>query len=90
MYLGKKFCNTEDDSVLLKHAVCLCDDDNDLEMALACERAYIPRISSTSMAKAVQDYPNKLLVTGGGSGTSMEGTSATEVALALALERLTA
>jgi hypothetical protein len=35
--------------------VCLCDDDNDLEMALACRRAYLPSVSSDSIARANVD-----------------------------------
>ena len=37
-------------SVSLKsHAYCMCDDDNDIEMAVACRAAYLPSVTSESM-----------------------------------------
>ena len=58
----------------------MCDDDNDLEMALACKRAFVPGISSTSMARISQENAIKITVTGG-IGDLDEGTTATERAL---------
>lgn len=86
LYLAKKLCNdSEDDSILATGAVCLCDDDNDLEMALACQHAYVPSVSSESMAQAIKDNPTELTLTEGIDG--VEGTSATELALTLVLAR---
>ena len=39
------------------HALCLCDDDNDVEMALACHHAYLPDIASQSMRETIRHYP---------------------------------
>jgi hypothetical protein len=47
---------------LSKHAICLCDDDNDLEMALACQHAYLPDISSQSMMDITQKYPKHFTI----------------------------
>jgi len=67
--------------------VCLCDDDNDLEMALACEHAYIPSITSTSMKKVIDENPGQFSVTcGDGDVESM--VKATEDALLLILDRV--
>ena len=75
--------------MLSKHAVCACDDDNDLEMALACHHAYIPGVSSTSMAVIIQNNPGHFTQTGGHGASDMsEGTAATEKALSLLLERI--
>ena len=85
-YLAEKFCQVNDEA-LSKHAICLCDDDNDLEMALACSHAYIPDVSSDSMAEMIRKHPDQLTVTGG-PGRELEGTHATEKALELVLERI--
>lgn len=87
IYLGKRFCEIESDLVLKNHAVCLCDDDNDLEMALACSHAYIPDVSSASMAQVIERNPVKFTVTGGLTG-DFTGTAATDKALDILLERL--
>ena len=42
---------------LSHHALCLCDDDNDVEMALACHHAYLPDIASHSMRETIRHYP---------------------------------
>jgi hypothetical protein len=47
---------------LSKHSICLCDDDNDLEMALACQHAYLPDISSQSMLEITQKYPKHFTI----------------------------
>lgn len=65
----------------------MCDDDNDLEMALACRHAFVPGVSSTSMARVILDNPNQITSTGG-PGLSAEGTTATEAALDLVLENV--
>jgi len=84
-YLARKFCNSDSDDALSKHAICLCDDDNDLEMALACQHAFVPGISSDSMARVIEEHPNQITSTGG-PGQDLHGTKATEKALELALE----
>ncbi|KAL7523805.1 hypothetical protein ACHAXR_000337, partial [Thalassiosira sp. AJA248-18] len=38
---------------LQTHAFCLCDDDNDIEMALACRAAYLPSVTSESIRNLV-------------------------------------
>ena len=77
-YVSRKLCN--DEMVLGENAVCMCDDDNDLEMALACRYAFAPGISSESMAQVVKNNGNNIIATGGVDGLE-EGTSATERAL---------
>ena len=47
---------------LSKHAICICDDDNDLEMALACRRAYLPSLTSSSIEQAAHDYPDRIII----------------------------
>ena len=59
--------------MLSKHAICFCDDDNDLEMALACHHAFVPGVSSDSMAAVIQANPTQITATGG-PGTDLEGT----------------
>lgn len=86
-YLAQKFCNSNSNDVLSKHAICFCDDDNDLEMALACNHAYVPGVSSDSMAAVIKANPAQITATGG-PGNDLEGTDATEKALELALESI--
>ena len=66
----------------------MCDDDNDLEMALACQHAFIPGVSSDSMAGVIANHPDHFSKTGEGHHDNVEGTIATEKALALILERI--
>ena len=73
--------------LLSNHCVCLCDDDNDLEMALACNHAYIPAVSSTSMEEVISSNPMHFSQTGGNNHNDFP-TVATEKALALVLQRL--
>jgi hypothetical protein len=90
LYLAAKFFPDDINGAkqLLKdHAVCLCDDDNDLEMALACGHAYIPEISSSSMKNVMNRYPEHFTQTGG-EGVDLSGTDASEAALLLVLKKL--
>jgi len=87
IHLAKELCNNGDVSFMASSALCLCDDDNDLEMALACKHAFVPSVSSESMALATESNPDKITITGGINGAN-EGTSATERALEFVLERL--
>ena len=81
-----------------KHAVCLCDDDNDLEMAMACRRAFIPAITSATMKAAIEIYPKQFTVTAsvgevdvdGQQQQQRSGPEATEAALSLILDSLAA
>eukprot|EP00522_Entomoneis_paludosa_P001255 CAMPEP_0172472604 /NCGR_PEP_ID=MMETSP1065-20121228/68426_1 /TAXON_ID=265537 /ORGANISM="Amphiprora paludosa, Strain CCMP125" /LENGTH=409 /DNA_ID=CAMNT_0013230751 /DNA_START=115 /DNA_END=1344 /DNA_ORIENTATION=+ len=70
---------------LKENALFLCDDDNDLEMAMACEHAYLPGISSKSMEELVAQDKSQFTLTEQGE---VAGTRATEAALALVLKRL--
>ena len=80
-YLAQRF--TKSNNALSKHAICLCDNDNDLEMALACQHAFVPGMSSKSMADVIRVHPDQLTLT-----DDLEGTHATEKALELTLERI--
>ena len=88
-YLAERYLpGVKKEGLLGDHSVCLCDDDNDLEMALACRHAYIPEISSRSMADIIQTNPEHFTQTGG-EGKQQVGTDATEAALALLMGRIT-
>jgi len=73
------------DNSLLERCLCLCDDDNDLEMALGCLHAYIPQITSPSIEDAVRLYPSKFTVTSKQGCSSVE---ATERALHMVLKKV--
>jgi hypothetical protein len=70
-YLAEKFATMQGcfhaditgEDILIQRALCLCDDDNDLEMATACGRVFLPSVSSESMAKAAQSDPDKIKIT---------------------------
>jgi hypothetical protein len=55
-------------------------------MALACKHAFVPGISSDSMAEVVEKNPDRITATGGSNG--IEGTVATELALDAALKMM--
>jgi len=69
---------------MASHAVCMCDDDNDLEMAMACRHAYIPEVTSESMARMIQKEASHFTKTCG-EETGRRGYRATEAALELIL-----
>ena len=79
----------EDGSVLsLKtHAYCLCDDDNDIEMALACRAAYLPSVTSESIRNMVNSQVGNLVVTEDTDNGIVESL-ATEAALEAILKEL--
>ncbi|KAL9185544.1 hypothetical protein ACHAXT_003321 [Thalassiosira profunda] len=85
-YLAKRFLGKADgngDMVSLKsHAFCLCDDDNDIEMALACRAAYLPGITSESIGELASNSQaaGTFIVTEDTSKGIVE-TRATEAAL---------
>jgi hypothetical protein len=74
--LAERFCGSSD--ALGTSCVCLCDDDNDLEMALATKHAFIPSVSSESMTDAIQQHRDHFTVT---SEDGVDGTAATDLAL---------
>lgn len=81
-------------ATLSENALCMCDDDNDLEMALACRRAYFPSITSESVRRTVDDVADggkdpqgKLVVTENTERGIVE-TKSTEAALELVLEEI--
>ena len=99
LYLASKFFPESDSNIIefvSKHAVCLCDDDNDLEMAMACRRAFIPAITSATMKAAIETYPKQFTVTASAGEGDVEGKQqrsgpeATEAALSLILDSLAA
>jgi hypothetical protein len=73
-------------SSLSDNSVCLCDDDNDVEMALACSHAYVPSVSSDRMWATIQTHPGHFTVTL--QAGQCEGTLASEEALARVLTRI--
>lgn len=87
-YLAEKFCPDKNDETLLRdHTVCLCDDDNDIEMASACRHAYIPDVTSQNMAATIEKFPEHFTITGG-EGLGKEGPAASEAALMKILDSL--
>eukprot|EP00540_Astrosyne_radiata_P017927 CAMPEP_0116841744 /NCGR_PEP_ID=MMETSP0418-20121206/11117_1 /TAXON_ID=1158023 /ORGANISM="Astrosyne radiata, Strain 13vi08-1A" /LENGTH=346 /DNA_ID=CAMNT_0004472249 /DNA_START=182 /DNA_END=1222 /DNA_ORIENTATION=+ len=80
-YVAAKFLGTTE-AAALGHALCLCDDDNDLEMALACRHAYVPSVTSDSMRDTAKKNPKRITVTSGPGGV-FTGPKATERALNL-------
>ena len=83
-YFNKQKVDIEE---LLESCICLCDDDNDLEMADACGRVFLPSISSTSMQEAASRSPNKISIVEDMAKSIFE-TSATEVAISSAMTEL--
>lgn len=84
-YLLRKFLgNHDDETISLKsHALCLCDDDNDVEMALACRKAYLPSITSESMKKLASENRDMVVTENVDEGTVE--SLATEAALEMIL-----
>lgn len=60
-------------------AVCVCDDDNDIEMALGCAHAFVPALTSAAVAEAVERHPTRFTQTY--RRGEVESTAATEAAL---------
>lgn len=71
-------------SKLSEHAVCMGDDDNDIEMALACRHAFIPTVTSATMAETIAQHRGQFTTVRNG----VEGTEATEMALLEVLNML--
>jgi len=90
-YLAEKYCpDANDETVLGEFTVCLCDDDNDVQMANACRHAYIPEVTSEHLAEAIEEDPDHFTVTSGRGakrrGHAVHGHKATEAALSLILD----
>uniref|UniRef100_A0A7S3KXL4 Sucrose phosphatase-like domain-containing protein n=1 Tax=Amphora coffeiformis TaxID=265554 RepID=A0A7S3KXL4_9STRA len=66
-----------------EHAVCMGDDDNDIEMALASRHAFIPTVTSDTMDEAISQHPGHFTAIRG-----VEDTMATEKALEALLKML--
>lgn len=56
-------CNVFGGESLSESSICLCDDDNDIEMALACSHAFLPAITSSSMRAAVDTNLSHFTIT---------------------------
>ena len=65
-------------------SVCICDDDNDIEMALACSHSYIPSLTSKTMIETLSKNQSNFTQT---FGPNVSPTVATEVALNAIYER---
>lgn len=63
---------------LATNSVCICDDDNDVEMALACSHSYIPTLTSESMVDTLRKNKSDFTLT---FGADIHSTAATEAAL---------
>jgi hydroxymethylpyrimidine pyrophosphatase-like HAD family hydrolase len=57
-------------------SACICDDDNDVEMALACSHSYVPLLTSESMRKTMEENPTKFTSTWQDGRTAIEATEA--------------
>lgn len=68
---------------LADHAVCMGDDDNDIEMALASRHAFIPTVTSETMEEAISQNPRRFTAI-----RDVEDTMATEKALEALLKML--
>jgi hypothetical protein len=62
------------------------DDDNDIEMALACRHAFIPTISSHSMAVTIANHPGQFTAISGVSDTSATEKALDELLRMLAID----
>lgn len=85
-YLVSKFSDSKEAPLSLeRNAVCMCDDDNDLEMAMACKHAFLPGISSRSMKEMVEQHASQFTLA---ASEGVEETAATEKALLALLKEL--
>ncbi|KAL3778661.1 hypothetical protein ACHAWO_011648 [Cyclotella atomus] len=51
-YLLKSFCGNN--AQLNKNAYCMCDDDNNVEMATACKMAFLSSVTSESIRSLIE------------------------------------
>lgn len=73
---------TEKRGFTADQAVCMCDDDNDLEMAAYVSHAYLPGMSAASVREAVAKDPSRFSV------SSVDGVEGTHEALCAIMERV--
>jgi len=76
--LSARFCRN--------HAVLLCDDDNDLELAAACSRAYLPGAASPVIARFAETDPERFVPA---FSRNCKDTDASDRALEWVLEAVT-
>jgi hypothetical protein len=69
-----------------QESMCICDDDNDMEMALACNHAFIPALTSGSVDDAARKNPDKFTRTF--QPGKIASTRATDAALEKILEQV--
>ncbi len=91
-YLVRKFLQGSASNYGLKsRAFCMCDDDNDIEMALACRAAFFPGVTSESVRRIVEELRGsdvaRLVVTED-VGKGVIEADATEAALNLLLKEV--
>lgn len=63
---------------MASESVCICDDDNDTEMALACSHSFVPTLTSQSMVDNLRRHDSNFTLT---YGPGVSSTDATEAAL---------
>ena len=80
-YIAKELFDVD----LATESACICDDDNDIEMALACRHAFVPTITSQTMAATIEQNAHQFTAIRG-----VDDTAATERALEELLNRLIA
>jgi hypothetical protein len=73
--------------LLASSSFCVCDDDNDIPLAMACKKAFLPTLSSKSMKDMVEVRGNEAVVTED-IKNGIIGFLATEEALRLLLKDL--
>lgn len=83
LYIAGLFCGSSDR--LASDCVCLCDDDNDIAMALACSHAYLPALSADSLASLTRSEPEHFTVA---AKDVQKTTKATEQVLEKILDQL--
>lgn len=81
----KYLCSYFTGKDISQSCVCMCDDDNDIEMALACKHAFLPHLSSQSMIETVNKNEEHFTVTCQGN---IAETRATDAALEAILEKI--
>lgn len=81
-YLARRLMEISeiDDDEILNSCICLCDDDNDLDMAAGCGKVFLPSVTSESMARTANASPEKFIITENKPESIIE-TKATEEAL---------
>jgi len=73
--------------ILASSSLCVCDDDNDIPLATACRKAFLPTISSQSIKDLVESSKDRIIVTED-IPKGIVGHLATEAALQRVLEEV--